>query len=179
MRVREPTIRLEPLSEAHRAAFTEMLAEFGAHGDIGLYTGFYAVAWDGFDAYRTMLERLHAGGWPLPEVVPGDTLFIMCGDRIVGEVFLRFGLTPALEEDGGNVGYHIRPTARNRGYATQALRLALALLRQRGVPEALVTCDEHNLASIRVIEKCGGSRIADSSICRRYLIDTSQPGLES
>ncbi|HEX4012803.1 MAG TPA: hypothetical protein VHX17_02800 [Candidatus Cybelea sp.] len=31
-----------------------------AHYDVGLYTGFYEKAWHGFDAYRTMRDRLSA-----------------------------------------------------------------------------------------------------------------------
>ncbi len=166
--------RLEPMQDAHRGAFAEMLAEYRAHGETGLYTGFYSVAWEGFDAYRATLRRLHAGGWPFPDVVPGDTLFVVHGERIVGEVYLRFGLTPELEEDGGNVGYQIRPTERNKGYATEALRLALRRLGERGIREALVTCDSGNLASVRVIQKCGGRRIADSSVSRRYLVPTAR-----
>jgi len=156
-----------------------MLEEFRANGETGLYTGFYGAAWEGFDAYRATLERLHAGGWPFPEVVPGDTLFVMRGQRIVGEVYLRFALTSALEEDGGNLGYQIRPSERNKGYATQAVRLALVRLRERGLDEALVTCDPDNLASIRVIETCGGLRIDDSSVCRRYVIPTAPPGRDA
>jgi predicted acetyltransferase len=36
------------------------------------------------------------------------------------------------------------------------LRLALPLARQRGLDLVLITCDEDNTASRRVIEKCGG-----------------------
>ena len=148
-----------------------MLAEYRRVEEQGLYTGFYAAAWDGYDKYRAMLERLSRGGWPHPYVVPGETLFIIEGDRVVGEVYLRFALTPELQEGGGNVGYQVRPSARGRGYATEALRLALDRLRDVGLREALITCDHDNVASIRVIEKCGGRRIADSHLAnkRRYV----------
>lgn len=166
-------LRLSRMKDEHRDAFDNMLGEYRALGEEGLYTGLYAVAWHGYDAYRGMLVRLQAGGWPFAEVVPGETYFVMDGERVVGEVYLRLGLTPALEEDGGNIGYQIRPSARNNGYATKALQLALARLGALGLRQALLTCDPENAASIRVIEKCGGRRIEDSSGGRcRYLVPT-------
>ncbi len=86
-------IRLSPLSAEHATRFEEMLAEYKKHDEIGLYTGFYEEAWHGFDAYRTMLERLSAGGWPRPEIVSGQTYFVLNGEAVVGEAYLRFGLT--------------------------------------------------------------------------------------
>lgn len=155
-----------------------MIAEYREHDEIGLYTGFYEEAWQGFAAYRTMLERLSAGGWPLPEVVPGETYFLMDGEHIVGEIYLRFGLTEVLLRDGGNIGYQIRPSARNCGYATQGLRFALDRLNGVGLAKALLICAEGNAASIRVIEKNGGTRVVDAesddgTLNRRYLISTA------
>ena len=171
-------LHLAVMSHEHRARFEAMLDEYRAAGEAGLYTGFYESAWDGYDAYRSTLERLSRGAWPIPEIVPGETLFVMHGDRIVGEVYLRFRLTPALEENGGNVGYQIRPSDRRRGYGTEALRLALRRLREVGLSEALITCDDGNAASIRVIEKCGGRRIEDSRLRgkRRYIVALGEPG---
>ncbi len=154
-----------------------MIAEYAAKGETGLYTGFYETAWDGFDAYAQTLRQLAPGGWPFPEVVPGDTMFIIASGRVVGEVYLRYALTPALERDGGNIGYQIRPGERAKGYATQALRLALEHLGKMGLRRALLTCSDKNAASIRVIERCGGVRIDDSDgddggTNRRYWLAT-------
>jgi predicted acetyltransferase len=179
MNDRKTELYLAKPDAEHAIRFERMLAEYVGHYDVGLYTGFYEKAWHGFDAYRTMLDRLSAGGWPFPEVVPGETHFLMVGDDIVGEVYLRFGLTPVLEKDGGNIGYQIRPSARNRGYATGGLRLALDRLREVGFVQALLTCAEGNAASIRVIEKNGGTRIVDvksdtGATHRRYLVSTDR-----
>ena len=161
--------------DEHRSRFDDMLADYREHADFGLYTGWYDVAWQGYDAYRAMLARLERGGWPFPEVVPGETYFLVDDARIVGEVYLRFGLTPALERDGGNIGYQVRPSARNRGYATHGLRLARSRLAEREFRSALVTCDAENAASIRVIEKNGGVRLEDAmlpdgAVNRRYRV---------
>lgn len=171
-------IRLVAPDAEHATRFEEMIAEYRANNDIGIYTGFYSAAWDGYHAYRILLERLSHGGWPFPEVVPGETHFIMDDEQIIGEVYLRFRLDSVLRKDGGNIGYQIRPNMRSKGYATAGLRLALKRLREVGVTEALLTCSDDNGASIRVIEKSGGVRIDDAHLDdgtknRRYLIQTA------
>jgi predicted acetyltransferase len=77
-----------------------------------------------------------------------------------------------LEAFGGHVGYDVHPAHRNKGIATFALREALKFLGSKGVAEALITCAHDNAASIRVVEKCGGRRIEDTTR-RRYAVPTS------
>ena len=48
------------------------------------------------------------------------------------------------------------PQFRRRGYATEILRQSLVVARAAGVDRVLVTCDDDNLGSIAVIERCGG-----------------------
>jgi len=62
----------------------------------------------------------------------------------------------------GHIGYSIVEWKRNRGYATRALELILPEARAAGMRRVLLTCDEDNPASQRVIEKCGGQRTADA-----------------
>lgn len=79
------------------------------------------------------------------------------GEHLVGRVSIRHQLNDELREVGGHVGYAVRPAVRGRGYATEILRLSLVLLREElGVDRALVTCDDHNIASARTIERNGG-----------------------
>ena len=56
----------------------------------------------------------------------------------------------------GHIGYDTVPSARGRGVATEMVRQALPVARALGLREVLVTCDDTNAASIRVIEKNGG-----------------------
>jgi len=156
-----------------------MLAEFRAAGEQDVYSGDQAIGWEGYSAYYALLSQMKAGGYPRPEIVPMDSYFIEADERILGELFIRRQLSPRLKIVGGHIGYKVRPSCRNRGVATAAMRFALQLLAETGVEKALVTCNDGNAASARVIEKCGGDRIEDSNhegiLERRYWVPTA-PG---
>jgi predicted acetyltransferase len=51
----------------------------------------------------------------------------------------------------------VLPAYRRRGYATEILRQALIVGRSLGIDRVLVTCDDDNVGSVRVIESCGGN----------------------
>jgi predicted acetyltransferase len=97
-----------------------------------------------------------ADGSRVPRL-PGPIFWIRDGE-FCGSINLRF--VPGSEDlppyVSGHVGYAIVPWKRGRGYATRALELLLPIARDQGLPRLLATCDEDNIASRRVIEKCGG-----------------------
>lgn len=110
-----------------------------------------------FDRYLSVLAD-RARGVNLPE---GDTastfLLAFVGDRVVGRVSIRHGLSAWHAEFGGHIGYVVVPEFRRRGYATEMLRQAVLIARdQVGLARVLVTCDDDNVGSIRTIEKNGG-----------------------
>jgi predicted acetyltransferase len=94
--------------------------------------------------------------------VPVTALWFVEGSDYLGTV-IRHHLTPALEREGGHIGYHVVPGHRRRGYATQMLGQALAVCQQLGLRQILVTCAVDNPGSRRVIEANGGAldRIVD------------------
>jgi predicted acetyltransferase len=75
---------------------------------------------------------------------------------IVGRLSLRHALNDMLRKIGGHIGFGVLPAHRRRGYASEMLRQALLLARERGLTRVLVTCDDDNLGSRTVIERCGG-----------------------
>jgi predicted acetyltransferase len=90
-------------------------------------------------------------GW-----VTGTYLWMVDDEEVVGRISLRHTLTPWLLEVGGHIGYAVRPTARRKGHATSALGLMLRIAGERGIDPVLVTCDDDNVGSRRVIEANGG-----------------------
>ena len=72
------------------------------------------------------------------------------------------------------------PSHRKRGYASQMLQQTLPIAQSLGIPRLLVTADENNLASQRVIEKAGGlfeSTVQEPGALvrkKRYWIDVAQ-----
>ena len=113
---------------------------------------------DGYLARLVELER----GIDLPDGwVPMTTRWLAdlsagAPGRVVGETRIRHALSPALEIEGGHVGYFVHPDHRGRGLGNAILALALRELAGLGVTRVLVTCNADNERSRRVIERNGG-----------------------
>jgi predicted acetyltransferase len=171
-------IVIRPMEPGRDSEFAEMLEEFRAAGETDVYKGHQSIAWQGYAAYYELLSKMKLGGYPTPDIVPMDSYFIEVNNRIAGELFIRRRLSPRLRNIGGHVGYKVRPSCRNKGVATAALRLALLKLRGLGIERALITCNATNGASARVIQKCGGVRTNDAQleghVEQRYWIDTGR-----
>lgn len=133
-----------------------------------------------FCHYLQILEEQEQGiNLPTPQHVPSTFLFAFVGRRIVGRTSIRHRLNELLNRNGGHIGYAVVPEFRRRGYATSILRLSLPIAREKsGSDQVLVTCDDDNVGSIRVMEKNGG--VLENVICgpdlakplRRYWIGT-------
>lgn len=109
--------------------------------------------------WEEFLDRMRrdAAGIDLPPGwVRGEFLVAELDGEPIGRTSLRYELTSFLREVGGHVGYAVAPEHRRRGYATQILRLSLDRLHAASVDRVLVTCDDDNIGSARVIERCGG-----------------------
>ncbi|WP_236717920.1 GNAT family N-acetyltransferase [Actinoplanes sp. TFC3] len=95
-------------------------------------------------------------------------------DTVLGAISLRYALTDFLLQAAGHVGYSTRPSARGCGVASWALGEVLGAARLRPLDSVLITCDDENAASARVIEKHGGvlEDVRETSIGlkRRYWI---------
>jgi predicted acetyltransferase len=110
-----------------------------------------------FKKYIAKLEDC-AKGIGLPEgYVPNSTFWLVDEkNRILGTIDIRHRLTEYLMIEGGHIGYGVRPSERNKGYATKMLELSLTEANKLKIEKALITCDADNLASKHVILKNKG-----------------------
>jgi len=94
---------------------------------------------------------------------------------IVGMIDIRHYLNEYLTQVGGNIGYGVRKTERNKGYAKQMLKLALEKCKDLKIKKVLITCDEDNIASEKVIlsanAKLEDIRNVDGENKKRFWID--------
>jgi predicted acetyltransferase len=103
-------------------------------------------------------------------IVLCDYFWITDGEEVVGFLALRHELTPWLLDQGGHIGYSVRPSRRRQGHAARALALALIRAKELGLDRVLLTCDEDNLGSRRTIESAGGVYEDTRQDKRRYWI---------
>ena len=90
--------------------------------------------------------------------VPSTTLVAKrrIDGQIVGMVNILHKLNEHLMNYGGNIGYSVRPSERRKGYGSLILKLSLSYCRALNMEKALVTCNEENQGSRKIIEKNGG-----------------------
>ena len=156
---------------ADKETVLEMMAEFGksqsAHDG-----GF----WDTENfVYEEWLKNNqdHEMGINLPKGwVPDIQLVAFSIDgQAVGFLNIRLCLNDFLLEEGGHIGYSIRPSVRGKGYAKEALRQGLQVAKEKNIKKALVTCSTENPASRAVIVANGGVFEDVRNGVERYWID--------
>ena len=152
-----PDVRLK---ESFLAAMAEFAAEgrtadgSGIGSDLEEWTGRWQTD-EGFAAYvaEKVAER---EGVVSEDWVLCTNLWWVDGEEYVGRMSIRHELNHWLREVGGHIGYDVRRSRRREGHATAMLAAALLVARDLGIEQALLTCDDDNLASRRVIERNGG-----------------------
>jgi predicted acetyltransferase len=109
-----------------------------------------------FDSYvQKTLSR--SSGENLPEgFVPDTILWLVEGDKFIGETSIRHELNDRLKKIGGHIGYAIRPSERRKGYGNLILKLSLEETKKLGIDKVLITCEPTNIGSKKIIENNGG-----------------------
>lgn len=141
-------------TKKYEKSWKEALAEFRAEGRKGFWN--WSKEIDDVDEF-IQLTKDNEKGKSLPDGwVPSTTYWLIDDDQFVGHINIRHTLNEHLEKVGGHIGYAIRPSARNKGYGSKILELTLPKARLLGLQKVLVTCDESNISSQKIIEKNKG-----------------------
>ena len=126
-------------------------------------------------ALATEVERLLAQAEPATVrpvgIVACSYFWIVEGAEFLGYLALRHELNDFLLQEGGHIGYSVRPSRRGEGHATRAVKLALDEARALRLTRVLITCDDDNVASRRTIERAGGAYEDTRGVKRRYWVD--------
>ncbi|MEO7572483.1 MAG: GNAT family N-acetyltransferase [Acidimicrobiales bacterium] len=166
-------LTLRDLRLDDEAAFVAAHAAMAVE-DFPFGLAYMGVPWS---TYLRALAAQRTGTDLPPRFVAHTFLVAEVDGEIVGRTSIRHELNEFLAHEGGHIGYCVLPDRRRRGHATEILRQSLARAKQLGIERALVTCEDDNVGSATVIERCGGqldSVVHDTESGkpkRRYWID--------
>jgi predicted acetyltransferase len=136
----------------YKASYLAALQEFHAEGR-NLQWDYREVAHN-FDHFVQRLRNRRDN--PAPGKIRESHFWLISDGEFVGRLSLRHQLTSALLQWGGHIGYEIRPSRRRQGWGKTILRLGLDKAKAGDLHRVLVTCDDNNIASAKIIEANGG-----------------------
>ena len=135
----------EPPGFRHIPALTEYAREvreadgdFDGTAGLGLYRE--PIGWLAAVGLQSRPDAARRG------MIPVAVFLGLRGERIVGMGNVRLSTEPAVAEEAGHIGYHVRPSERRKGYGRELLDHGVSLCRANGIlfPSLLICRD--NLA---------------------------------
>ncbi|WP_230202550.1 GNAT family N-acetyltransferase [Paenibacillus ihumii] len=110
-------------------------------------------------------------GIELPEgYVPQTIYWLYVDGKPVAYGKLRHQLNEKLRVYGGHVGYIVRPTERGKGYGKLFLSEMIKQAKKLEIEQLLITCNEDNVPSRKVIESNHGQlESVTDGICRYWI----------
>lgn len=96
-----------------------------------------------------LTEMENVNTCPTGSVTSNTYIAVRSSDnKTVGVIDLRHHINhPILELWGGHIGYSIRPSERNKGYAKEMLRQSFQKCKDRCMDRVMITCSRDNFAS--------------------------------
>lgn len=140
----------EPSDEAAVAEAQRIMAGEGFTFAFGYTPG------DDFPQWLELMAARRSGEGVAPGWVAATFELAIVDMRVAGRLSVRHALNGFLLQQGGHIGYGVLPAFRGRGIGKRMLQRGLQLTSELGIERVLVTCDEDNAASRRIIEGAGG-----------------------
>jgi predicted acetyltransferase len=137
----------------------------------------FSDRWGNPEGFADFIASLRAEGdtavEPPADWVHSSTYWWIDGEDYLGSIRIRHSLNEELLEEGGHIGYDIAPAQRLRGHGTAMLKAALPIAADLGVDPVLITCDNDNVGSRKIIEANGGVLEDERNGKWRYWVKTS------
>ena len=164
----QPSKEFEMQILDYKKEFVQSSDQF--HGTAGL---------DRFQDINEWLSRIEMNskeetvreGW-----VPSNTFLAIrnIDNKMIGMIDIRHRLTETLLQFSGHIGFSVRKSERQKGYAKEMLRLALRFCKDIKIDRVLVTCNKENIASAKTILSNGGvlenEVVEGNQLTQRYWI---------
>lgn len=112
----------------------------------------------------------------LPYVHSLQFLTINENDKLIGMVDIRLDTNDYILNYGGQLGYSIRPSERNKGYGKNQFHLAINKCKTLGFEQIIITCNKTNIPSKKIIKSKKGILIntinekTSNDLIERYVI---------
>lgn len=171
-------LRLVKLSEKYYEQLSQMIDEWKIDQELN-HTNHspWAIFKNDYHDFENYLKNLEVKE-AINGKVPSSVFFLLDEERniFLGAVNIRHYLNDYLMQFAGHIGDGIRPSERNKGYATKMIGLALIECKKLGINKVLMVCDKSNIASAKSIIKNGGVLEnefidEDGVVEQRYWID--------
>lgn len=148
-------VELRELSIDDGQKVYDMLQDIGQEEN-GFQNKVKGLTYEKFKEYlKTNLD--HSKGINLPEdYVPQTIYWAYDQERPVGMAKLRHYLNDKLKKEGGHASYAVRESERKKGYGKVILKELIKKAKAQGLKEILLTCEDDNTASRKIIEANGG-----------------------
>lgn len=107
--------------------------------------------------------------------------WVIDNNKMIG--LCTFNINPEVDDEfntyAGHISYSIHPKYRNQGYGTYACHLLIKKCLEFGIEEVMITCNDWNTTSRKVIENNFGTfkdKINNDKgeVCLRFLIKTRE-----
>jgi predicted acetyltransferase len=164
-------VRYDEVSEEN---YVDYISEWETHQEKVIPS---AVRRDG-RSFSEMMKKWREDETDIPVAkgfVPA-TLYFLIDDsgRILGGIHFRHYLNEQLRQDGGHIGYGVRKSERQKGYAHEMLKMLLEKIKLLHIDKVMLKCDDDNIGSVKTIESCNGTLqdkvIFGNKLTRRYWI---------
>lgn len=162
-------IYLKKLSLTDGIEIYTMLQEI-ASNDNGFHNKVCGMTFEQFKEW--LIKELAVDNGELKDwMVPQTSYWLYDGSKPVGYGRIRHYLNDKLAETSGHIGYAVRSTERTKGYGNKILSLLLEECKMLNIEKVQIAANADNIASNKVILRCGGRLIRSSNQKNFYHID--------